>query len=219
MAFFVISGLLVTRSAVFARSGLSYGVSRAMRLLPGAFVCALWMTFVLGLAFTTLDGLDYLKEGSVYSFLVRNTFLFAVQYDLPGVFKDNLYPGAVNGSLWSLKIEIRLYVLFFIIVFGMRRLNLMRYFKHVCLFMAVFIFFTSSVPVFSKNFSFFASNNVVYGYYFLAGAAILGFEDRLPRHLGLAMLLFVLSLLTVGTAFLDPLMRLTLPYLVYCFAF
>lgn len=30
-------------------------------------------------------------------------------YYLPGVFTDNIYPGAVNGSLWSLPIEVAMY--------------------------------------------------------------------------------------------------------------
>jgi peptidoglycan/LPS O-acetylase OafA/YrhL len=36
--------------------------------------------------------------------------LFGIRYTLPGVFEGNIYPNAMNGSLWTLPIEIKLYI-------------------------------------------------------------------------------------------------------------
>lgn len=220
MAFFTISGMLVTRSAMLSRSLMSYIVSRSMRLLPGAFVCALLMTFALGLAFTTLGVYDYLMDGSVWSFLRRNTTLMSIQYDLPGVFKDNIYPGAVNGSLWSLRVEIRMYILFGAIVFLMRlRPDWMRQLKYVLLVLFVVAYLGAILPPLLPEGVLTPKANWIYGYYFAAGAVMLCWEHVIPRNLGIAVAWFTASLFVVNTPFLDPLMRLTLPYLVYCFAF
>ncbi|WP_119256889.1 acyltransferase family protein [Shinella zoogloeoides] len=220
MAFFAISGMLVTRSAILSRSVLSYIVSRVMRLLPGAFICALLMTFALGLVFTTLGIYEYLTDGSVWSFLRRNTMLMSIQYDLPGVFKDNVYPGAVNGSLWSLRVEIRMYMLFGVIVFLARlRPEWMRHLKYLLMVLFVVAYFGAILPPLLPEGVLTPKTNWIYGYYFAAGAVLLCWEHVIPRNLIVAVVLFIASLFTVNTPFLDPAMRLTLPYLVYCFAF
>lgn len=220
MAFFVISGLLVTRSAIRSRSVLSYALARLFRLVPGAFVCALWMALILGASFTTLSLADYFLNGRVWSFIAHNTLLMAIRYDLPGVFETNIYPRAVNGSLWSLKVEIRMYVFFGLIVFLARlRSDWPRFLKYVLVAVAVFAFFRALLPVWMPDLGLRPKNDWIFGYYFAAGAAMLAFENRIPRNLSLALLLFVLAQLTVGTVLWDPLTRLTLPYLIFCAAF
>lgn len=220
MAFFVISGILVTRSATLSRSALSYTVSRVMRLVPGAFVCALWMAFVVGVSFTTLSLWDYLSDGSVWSFVRRNTLLISVQYPLPGVFKNNVYPAAVNGSLWSLRIEIRMYIILGLIIFLMKMSpSLFKYLKYILLILAIVAYFMAILPVFLPEGVMEQKANWVYGYYFSVGAVIYCWDGKIPRNLALAVMLFLVSLLTVDTKFLDPAFRIAMPYLVYCFSF
>lgn len=222
MAFFVVSGILVTRSATRSRSLLSYAISRAYRLLPGAFICAVWMVFFLGIAFTTLSLGDYLSEGRVWSFLVRNTLLFAVQYDLPGVFKDNIYPSAVNGSLWSLKIEIKMYIIFGLIVFFLRLIpKYLPYLKYILLVFALILLIRLTVPdmVFSFKQDGKHTSLWAYGYYFAAGAVLFAWEDHIFRNLGLAFIAALATALLVKTPYYDYALYLTLPYLVHCLAF
>jgi peptidoglycan/LPS O-acetylase OafA/YrhL len=42
---------------------------------------------------------------------VTDNLLFQVYYNLPGVFLTNIYPTAVNGSLWTLAYEMSCYVI------------------------------------------------------------------------------------------------------------
>ena len=220
MAFFVISGILVTRSAILSRSLLSFIIARIARLLPGAFVCSIWMAFVVGLIFTTLSISDYLSDGSVWSFLRRNMLLISIQYNLPGVFANNVYADAVNGSLWSLRVEIRMYIIIGAIVFLMRlKPRLLDYLRYVLLVLAIVAYFRAILPPLLPAGILEPKINWIYGYYFAAGAVLFCWERLVPRNLALAVILFSASLLTVNTPLLDPLMRLTLPYLVYCFAF
>jgi len=220
MAFFVISGLLVTRSAMRSRSVLSYALARVVRLVPGAFVCALWMALVLGAAFTTIGLADYFLNGRVWSFIGHNTLLMSIRYDLPGVFETNVYPRAVNGSLWSLKVEIRMYIAFGLIVFLARlRPDWPRFVRYILVAVAIFAFFRAQLPAWMPDLGLRPKNDWIFGYYFAAGAAMLCWESRIPRNLALALTLFGLAQITVGTVLWDPLTRLTLPYLIFCAAF
>ncbi len=51
--------------------------------------------------------------------------LFYVNYTLPGVFENNIYPNAVNGSLWTLPAEVLMYVLIPVLfsLFGYKKSN------------------------------------------------------------------------------------------------
>lgn len=111
-AFFVTSGFLVTAS-LLGRSGvLEYAWARVLRIFPALLVMLLLTVFVLGPAFTTEPLSAYFASGTTYKYLVKcATLVFGVTYALPGVFETNPWKGAVNGSLWSMPYEIRMYIL------------------------------------------------------------------------------------------------------------
>lgn len=121
-AFFIISGYLVAGS--FVRNGaFSYVVSRILRIFPALIVCVLFSIFILGLAVTTLDPASYLAHPQTHSYFINLIPFYDVKYFLPGVFEHNMNP-AVNGSLWTLIVELRCYFLLLILgvlgVFGSR---------------------------------------------------------------------------------------------------
>ena len=76
-----------------------------MRVYPGLLVVLLLTVLVLGPAFTTLSLGAYFSDRGTLLYLPRNLTLKWLQYDLPGVFLNNPYPAAVNGSLWTLFYE------------------------------------------------------------------------------------------------------------------
>ncbi|HSC46885.1 MAG TPA: acyltransferase [Gammaproteobacteria bacterium] len=106
--FFVISGFLVTASYLNRGSFASYFKSRCLRIFPGLLVCLLLTAFVLGPLVSSQPAADYFSARETYAFVYRN-LMFVVQYTLPGVFTDLPVP-AVNGSLWTLPVEFRLYI-------------------------------------------------------------------------------------------------------------
>lgn len=109
-AFFVISGFLVTRSLLTHRRAFNYLLARALRVYP-ALLPMLIYTLVIGAWLTTLPAFAFLLSGETWEFVWRNfTLIGGVQYRLPGLFKDNPYSSVVNGSLWTLPIEIWCYV-------------------------------------------------------------------------------------------------------------
>jgi peptidoglycan/LPS O-acetylase OafA/YrhL len=108
--FFAISGYLVTLSWLGDPEPRRFVARRGLRLLPALTVVAFLTAFVLGPAFTTLGLGAYLADPGPYLYAFRTSVLVTVAGTLPGLFFDNPFPNAVNGSLWTLPVEALAYV-------------------------------------------------------------------------------------------------------------
>ncbi|HHU0693077.1 acyltransferase [Citrobacter sp. Marseille-Q3906] len=135
--FFVISGYLIVKSYMRNQRGFFY--RRALRLLPAYYFCLSFIVFCasvvamycIGEHFFNLDLLKYIVANAVFM-----NFLHPA---LPGIFVDNPLT-AVNGSLWTLKTEIILYLsvpIFFYIYVR----NKMLAFTLVCLVSVPWLFY------------------------------------------------------------------------------
>ncbi len=107
--FFFISGLVVTNSYLKKRDPIYFLISRFFRIIPALFFILLITVFVFGPLTTTLSTMDYFSNLDNFSYITNN-LIFTTAYYLPGVFNNNTYPSAVNGSLWSLRYEIGCYL-------------------------------------------------------------------------------------------------------------
>lgn len=114
-AFFFISGFLVTQS--IERSGVSrrYLTLRFMRLVPPLCVAMLVTILLVGPFMTTLSIHEYFSDLADWFYLAISTSMKDLHFTLPGVFTGNPYPNIVNGSLWTLAQEIRLYLWLFLL--------------------------------------------------------------------------------------------------------
>ena len=112
--FFSISGYLVAKSWERDQDVFRFLARRALRIFPGLWVCLLLTAFILGPLASHLTLRDYLSHPHLIAYL--SNFYLYISYVLPGVFSGNTYPNAVNGSLWSLPVEVMLYVM--VAVFG-----------------------------------------------------------------------------------------------------
>ena len=106
--FFLISGFLVTASAV-KHDPATYFKNRVLRIFPGLLVCLLLTVLVMSL-FSTLGPSAYFLHPDTVRFFFSNLTLTDMVAGLPGVFEHTTTP-AINGSLWTLPVEVRLYVL------------------------------------------------------------------------------------------------------------
>ena len=107
--FFAISGYPVTLSLLRQPGLLRYASHRVLRVYPGYLVCLLVSVFGIGLWFTTLPAADYLHAPGTWRHLSDNLIPFTFTWELPGVFEGNAMPRIVNGTLWSLGLEVRWY--------------------------------------------------------------------------------------------------------------
>ncbi|WP_114422815.1 acyltransferase family protein [Nocardioides houyundeii] len=115
LIFFAVSGLLIRRSWEYDPSPWDFWVKRALRLLPALATVGLLTAFVLGPLVTSWSLSSYLASAQTWLYPLRITLLFPFGAQLPGVFEDNLYAGAVNGPLWSLPLEVFAYLLLFLL--------------------------------------------------------------------------------------------------------
>ena len=112
--FFAISGFLIFASYDRCASLKEYCANRAWRILPGYWLSTV---FCLLIAFS-------MGHFQVGKFLLANlTFSNFLQPNIPGVFDSNPDNNAMNGALWTLKIEIMFYIAVPFIVWLCRRLQ------------------------------------------------------------------------------------------------
>lgn len=107
--FFVISGFLVAGSYLNRGRLIDFLQARILRIIPGLFVCMVGMTLVLGPLMTTVPLSQYFHDRTVLHYFTYNILLIKTQHFLPGVFTNLTVPG-VNGPIWSLFLEGRLYL-------------------------------------------------------------------------------------------------------------
>jgi peptidoglycan/LPS O-acetylase OafA/YrhL len=107
--FFTVSGFLVASSWEKDPNAARFLARRGLRIFPGLLVVVALTAFIIGPIVTTMRTPIYFRDPATW-FYLRTAALWPVSYALPGVFASNHYPGAANGSLWTLPIEILMYV-------------------------------------------------------------------------------------------------------------
>jgi peptidoglycan/LPS O-acetylase OafA/YrhL len=116
ITFFAISGFFISQSFDHRRSLVGFCIARILRIYPGLMVVLILTLLVLGPIFTSITQSAYFSDHATLLYLPRNLTLRWLQYDLPGVFRDNPYPAAINGSLWSLFYEVVCYGMVVVVV-------------------------------------------------------------------------------------------------------
>lgn len=107
-SFFVVSGFLVFMSYERSSSLSSYFEKRIRRIYPGYIAVVVLCAF--GLMFASSRTLQQYFSIETLQYLTANlAFANFLQPDLPGVFEGNRH-AAVNGALWTLKIEVMFYL-------------------------------------------------------------------------------------------------------------
>jgi peptidoglycan/LPS O-acetylase OafA/YrhL len=105
-SFFIVSGFLIARSYERTSTLKSYAKKRFNRIVPGYLLVVILCTVFLSLV-STFSFTDYFGNTQTYKYLFWNSiFLNFKAPNLPGVFGN----GAVNGALWTIKIELCFYV-------------------------------------------------------------------------------------------------------------
>lgn len=110
--FFALSGFLITASAQRLSCG-NFLVNRALRIIPALAVEIILSVCILGAIFTSLPLSEYFSDPLTYKYFLN--IIGYVQFVLPGVFFENPFY-YVNGSLWTVPLEIACYVLMIIAI-------------------------------------------------------------------------------------------------------
>ncbi len=120
-AFFVVSGFLIFMSYERSSSLIAYLRKRIRRIYPAYFTVVMLCALLLFAVSSTSVGEYFSGEWFKYVF-ANLTFLNPIQPELPGVFAKHLFTD-VNGSLWTIKIEVMFYLSVPILVFLFRKFS------------------------------------------------------------------------------------------------
>lgn len=108
-AFFILTGFL-TFYSYFKHPGAKEFAKRRFKRLVPSYVFVVVVCFLGCSLLSTYSFSEYFTSLHSYKYLVSNLlFLNFVCPDLPGVFTEN-QSTAINGSLWTMKIDIMFYV-------------------------------------------------------------------------------------------------------------
>lgn len=104
--FFALSGFLVAASWERRPNIRTFSLARARRVFPGLVVMLFILVFILGPIVTTASFMEYFSQRKTWSFLLFNATLYELRWGIPTVFHST----ALNGSLWTLPVEVRCYL-------------------------------------------------------------------------------------------------------------
>lgn len=138
--FFTTSGFLVTASLFARQSAIEFILARFLRIFPALLVMLVLTIFGIGVFFTSMPIDSYLSDSRTYIYFLKcSTLIGGITYNLPGVFDENPYKNAVNGSLWTMPHELRMYALLVIIWISLRTAKSFRlmFFELIIVFAAI----------------------------------------------------------------------------------
>jgi peptidoglycan/LPS O-acetylase OafA/YrhL len=207
--FFIISGFLIAQSWDNTKNILKFMKARILRIFPGIIVVVLLSTFVLGAVFTTYPLKEYFNTPATYRYLSSIT-LYKLHYNLPGVFGDNIYKNAVNGSLWTLMYEFNCYILIGLLgVFKILK-------KQIILPLFILTFILNVINL--KNNSLII-NSIPLLTCFLAGTLFYCYKDKITLKASYFLLCLILFLISTQFPHFDSVSTLLLPYIILYLAF
>ncbi|KPX22698.1 Acyltransferase 3 [Pseudomonas syringae pv. delphinii] len=118
LAFFAISGFLISQSFLTTASFYAYMEKRVARILPALIACAFLMVYVAGIIFSKNSGVGYVFSlESVIDFF--KVIVFG-RVDVNDITSGFIFKDSFNGSLWTLKIEFGFYVALALALMAMR---------------------------------------------------------------------------------------------------
>lgn len=223
--FFITSGFLITGSLLRSKSYFSYVAARALRIYPALFVAISLIVFVMGPLVTSLSIGEYFSKETFVYFAKNVTLFMGVSHTLPGVFENIPWHSAVNGSLWTLPYELKMYFYLFVVFVLLKESRaylpdfIKRFYKFEYVIATLAI--TSVTLHIANHFYFHMFNDFIRLFsFFFVGSFFYCFAHRIVLN---NLLFFVATgLLVVSLFSKDAFMLcyiLLLPYLVFYLAY
>jgi peptidoglycan/LPS O-acetylase OafA/YrhL len=187
----------------------NYAWKRALRILPALILVILFTMLMVGPLFNTLPLRDYFTSSYTYTYLRNIFFIGPLQWRLPGLFTGN--PGrSANGSLWTLALEGRLYIL-------LGLLYLLRILKIRWLCLALFCIAAALAQWFAKTYHL-TPVSIYLVVIFFAGVVAQLYKDKIIYNKWLALLAIAEIIVSCFTPLITPLSFIAFPYLIFYIA-
>lgn len=181
--FFFLSGMLIYNSALNSKNLINYFWKRSLRIYPALFIC-IFLTILIFWIDSSSSFLEYLKININY----LSNLIFIGKYTISEIFDNNYYAFVANGSLWTLRYEIIMYI-----ITGIFTISFFRDKKSILyiIFMIFFLLF-----IFTLNDDKSAITNISrLGSYFFIGALLSNYSVLKMNKYILFSILFISSIL------------------------
>jgi peptidoglycan/LPS O-acetylase OafA/YrhL len=185
-------------------------------VIPGLAGVLLFTLLMCGWFWTSLNSGDFFRNADTWKYFYKNLLMIRTEYDLPGVFASNPYPDAVNGSLWTLRYEMKMYLALAVLgLLGFLGGNKLR------LFVGVFVlwYFGNLLARLWLPEAQVSDEMLRLSLCFFLGGLAACYGARLPLHGGLLLLLALVMVLTRGSLLYDLCSALFLSYAVFYVAY
>jgi peptidoglycan/LPS O-acetylase OafA/YrhL len=192
-AFFSLSGYLVAASLARCASIREFAVLRLLRILPGLSVVICATALVLGPMLSTLSPQDYFHDPLLAAYF-RNV-LAQPNFLLPGLFENHPRAGIVNGSLWTIQLELICYALL-----GAMALVLRGVVLNIALAGMALLLLFPATPFLGLVLTWLPAKELPLA--FCIGALLFRLQRRVPHHpaIGLSCLVLAVALAFLGGA-------------------
>jgi peptidoglycan/LPS O-acetylase OafA/YrhL len=206
MIFFIISGFLITQSFDRSNNSVLFLKARMLRIFPALIFVVVLTVFILGPLVSTLPTNEYFSSKSTFKYLMNITLYFMV-YPLPGVFEQNTYPNAINGSLWTLIFEFRCYLV--VLILGVTRL--LR--KEIILILFILASVLNSLGIGGLNIEMFV--------FFSAGMLFYIYRNKISLNFNISLILTIITLISLFyyKNYYLPIITICLTYIVMYLTF
>ena len=175
--FFTLSGYFIFLSLQRSKTATNYFWKRILRLYPALFVLMAFTLFIAFIVNTGAHNWDIVKNFRKYASGCLS--LYRVRFDIAGVFENNPYKAAVNGSLWTLSYEFSMYMLL-LVLFYVRKKKVVYLFLFGSFFLSYYLYLSHSTLFQSKLHLIYIDAAKLYrlGTFFLAGSCLTFFDFR-----------------------------------------
>ncbi|OBH08556.1 acyltransferase [Mycobacterium sp. E3247] len=182
--FFAVSGFLITASWLRHPHLRDYSAARALRILPGYYVCLVVTAFVIapiGVAMQGGAALKLLLSTAPVEYVAMNSGVILLKADVGGTPQGVPYPGSWNSSLWTLAFELACYAA--VAAIGIAGLAHRRWVSPVILAVAV-VGEALSPPIAPDQpwAGQFAAVTARFAVMFAAGALLYQWRDKIPAR-------------------------------------
>ncbi len=117
--FFILSGFWITKSFLSTENIKAYAIKRIKRLLPMYYLTVFFFSIICCF-YSDLGIKGYFSSSHFWKYLFWNSiYLNFMCPSLPGVFSGV----AINGALWTIKLEIGFYIILPILIYFLRQFD------------------------------------------------------------------------------------------------
>ena len=206
--FFMSSGFFVTKSLLKSKDSKKYLHNRFIRIFPPLWFTLIVCILVCGLFFSTYSLDKYFLSIDFFKYCLN--FILIPIHNLPGVFMNNIYPGVINGPLWTLPIEFVCYLVL-LLAYKLNFVNKKSY-KYVALLVIVAFVGINLIPLSIKGY-------IQPCFLFFWGSFYWVYRDKITMKNTYFLFSLVAFVILIGLGYGQVASFLFVPYLTLYIAF